>query len=229
MVWLPCLLVGCASETFIGREDLKQVQGSELPAPTAADVSAGEQPYAINAADRVSVNVFGVPELEQTVTVDAAGNIALPLAGSIHVAGRTPAELSTLIADRLRGRYVRNPQVTVNVDAVNQLVTVSGQVQQPGMYPIVGPMTLMRAVARARGLTDYGNTKFVVVYRRVQQQEFAAVYDLRAIRQGLYADPRIYANDVIYVGESGPRRALQTIIAGSGLISTPIIFAIQNL
>ncbi|WP_447411839.1 SLBB domain-containing protein, partial [Clostridium perfringens] len=78
-----------------------------------------------------------------------------------------------------------------------QTVAIDGQVNTPGLYPVVGRMTLMRAIASAKGLADFAQPSYVVVYRRVNNQEMAALYDLRAIRNGAYADPDIFANDIV--------------------------------
>jgi polysaccharide export outer membrane protein len=179
--------------------------------------------------DQMSIDVFGVPELSKTVQADASGRISLPLVGDLDAAGKTPLQLARLIEDRLKGRYVRNPQVVVNVtNTVSQTVTVDGEVRDPGLYPIVGRMTLMRAIARAKGLTEYARASHVVVFRRVSEKQMAALYDLRAIRQGLYEDPEVYNDDVVMVGESQARRIFSSVIQGSGLLTAPIIALVQR-
>ncbi|MBI0477174.1 polysaccharide export protein [Sphingomonas sp. MA1305] len=214
---------GCAREKFEGRPGLQMVENSTLPAPTRADLVQLQRPYVIGPADRVAIDVYGVPELSRTVQVDTNGRISLPLAGDIEAAGNTPAQLAGLIAASLRQRYVRDPQVTVNVDTVNQMVTIDGQVAKPGLYPISGQMTLMRVVATAEGATQYADLNYIVVYRQVNGTQYAALYDLRAIRDGIYPDPQIYPNDVVYVGESRGRRLFSDIIASSALLSAPLI------
>lgn len=219
-------LSGCAGERFVGRPDLKIVQNGILPPPGVQDLIQQRRAYVVGPYDTVDVNVYGVPELSRTVAIDASGAMTLPLIGELNGAGLGTTELSRIIADKLR-QYVRNPQVTVSANKVSQSFTVDGQVKTPGQYPIVGPMTLMRSVARAEGVTDYADTNYVVVFRQVQGKQMAALYDLRAIRQGIYADPEIYANDVVYVGESGGRRLFQVFIQGGALLTGPLI-AILN-
>jgi polysaccharide export outer membrane protein len=96
-------------------------------------------------------------------------------------------------------------------------------VKQPGLFPIVGRMTLMRAIARAQGVTEFARENHVVVFRRVNDQNMAALYDLRAIRQGLYADPEIYANDIVLVGESHARRVFHDFLQASGFLAAPLV------
>lgn len=219
-------LSGCGGERFIGRPGLQIVQNDTLPAPDVQDLIQQRRAYVVGPYDTVDVNVYGVPELSRTVSVDASGAMTLPLIGELNAAGLGTTELSRLIADKLL-RYVRDPQVTVSANKVSQSFTVDGQVKTPGQYPIVGPMTLMRSVARAEGVTDYANTNYVVVFRQVRGKQMAALYDLRAIRQGIYADPEVYANDIVYVGESTGRRIFQTVIQGGALLTGPLI-AILN-
>ncbi|HEX8412628.1 MAG TPA: polysaccharide export protein, partial [Sphingomicrobium sp.] len=79
------------------------------------------------------------------------------------------------------------------------------------------------ALARAQGVTEFARTNYVVVFRTVGGQQYAALYDLRAIRGGAYVDPEIYANDVVLVNESRGRRVFQSLVATSPLLSAPLI------
>jgi polysaccharide export outer membrane protein len=224
------LLLGCATTPPLRtNENVTVSDTGVLPPPTRQDLGGQTRAYAIGPFDRLAVEVYGIEDLSRTIQVDASGLISLPLAGQIQAAGMTTTELSSAIAQRLVGRYVRNPQVTVNmVEAVSQVVTVEGEVQEPGLYPVVGRMTLMRAVARAKGTTEFARLSHVVLFRRVDGRQMAALYDLRAIRAGMYADPEIYANDIVVVGESQARRLFRDLINGSGLITTPIIALLNS-
>jgi polysaccharide biosynthesis/export protein len=226
------LLTGCASggaKYTLGANSAGTViKGTELPAPSAADSQAEERPYLVGAFDKLTIDVFGLPELSQKVQADASGRLSVPLVGVVEAAGKTPIEISRMIEDGLRGRFVRNPQVTVNLEeTISQVITVDGEVKQSGLYPIIGRMTLMRAVATARGTTEFAKTTEVVVFRTVGGQKMAGLYDLKAIRVGNYADPEIYPNDVIVVGNSPSRRIFKDVIAVSPLFVAPLV-AILN-
>ena len=84
-------------------------------------------------------------------------------------------------------------------------------------------MTLMRAIARAGGTSDFADATHVVVFRTVEGRPMAALYDLRAIRLAAYQDPDVYPNDVIVVGESQARRIFPQILQASGLLLTPVV------
>ena len=223
-VALVPILGGCGgSSKYVGRPNLEFIADGKLPSPTREDLTVPARPYAIGPADQLTIDVFGVPELSRTVTVDLAGQIALPLVGTLNVTGMGAEDLTRLIAQRLR-TSVRNPQVTVNIaTAANQVVTVDGAVTSPGVYPVLGRMSLIRAIARAQGTTEFSKENHVVVFRRSGGREYATLYDLRAIRQGAYADPEIYSNDVIVVGESQARRLFKDVLAASTLLTAPII------
>lgn len=226
---LAAAAAGCAGPRLIGGPELTVVDRTALPQPTREDLGARGRLHVIGPFDQMAVDVFGVAELSRTVQADAAGRISLPLVGVIEAAGQTPQELATLVEQRLQGRYVRNPRVTVNMtNTVSHVITVDGEVREPGTYPVTGQMTLMRAIARAKGLTEFARASHVVIFRRVEGRDLAALYDLRAIRQGLYDDPEVFTNDVVMVGDSQARRLFRDIIQGSGLLTAPIIALLQQ-
>ena len=222
-------LASCAGPRFVGRSDLTVVDGAALPPPGRVNLAPEGRPSVIGPLDRIAIDVFGVAELSRTVQVDSSGNIAMPLAGTIQASGQTPEQLAAVIADRLRGRYVREPRVTVNVtEAISQVLTVDGEVKQPGIYPVAPNMTLMRAIARAQGITEFARQTHVVVFRRVDDRDMAALYDLRAIRLGMYEDPQVYANDVVVVGDSQARRIFRDVLQASGVLTAPLIAVLQS-
>lgn len=200
------------------------VQPGNLPPPATTDLIVPARAFVIGPLDQVSIEVYGLPELSRSVQVDASGQVSLPLIGTMKASGKTPAQLGEEYAAGLRGRYIRSPQVTVNLtDTVSQTVSVGGAVSSPGIYPVIGRMTLMRAITRAAGINEFAKEREVVIYRRVNNREMAALYDLRAIRAGNYPDPEIYANDVIEVGESRGRHIFKDLIAVAPLLSAPLI------
>jgi polysaccharide biosynthesis/export protein len=221
-------VAGCSSPRLIGGPSLTVVAQNELPPPTSRDLIGEPRLYLIGPFDRIAIDVFGIPELSRTVQVDANGSISLPLVGSITAAGKTPLQLSEAVSEALRREHVRDPRVSINLtETLSQVVTVDGSVTQPGLFPIVGRMTLMRAIARAQGVTEFARENHVVVFRRVDNRNMAALYDLRAIRQGLYPDPEIYANDIVLVGESHARRVFRDFLQASGFLAAPLVTLLQ--
>lgn len=202
---------------------------SGLPVPTRADQQPEGRPYLIGPFDKLRIEVYGIDELSRDVQADSSGQIAFPLVGVVNASGRTPQELGTEIATRLRGHHVRDPQVTVNLtESVSQVVTVDGEVHQPGQYPVVGRMTLERAIANARGTTEFARQGNVLIFRQAGGQQLVGLYNLQAIRRGLYPDPEIYPNDVIVVDEARARRLFQSLLQLAPTLTAPLIAVLQN-
>lgn len=225
-----CALTACAGQPPIqSAPGLTVIEGqAAMPAPNRGDLVAEDRLALVGPLDSISVNVFGVPELSREMQVDAGGRIAMPLIGTIDAGGKTAAELARDIEQQLSGRYVRNPNVTVNIiSSVSQVVTVDGQVVEPGLYPVTNQMTLLRAVASARGLTEFANEDDVVILRTVNGQRVAGLYNISAIRRGLYDDPSLYANDLVVVGDSPQRRLFRDFVSVAPLLAAPVIALLQ--
>jgi polysaccharide biosynthesis/export protein len=227
-------LASCAYGPTGGRVgetgQVRVVASDVLPAPLPGDTIGSTRSSLIGPLDVLIIDVFGVEEMAaREIAVDGAGRISVPLAGSILAAGNTPEQLAEVIAARLRENYMRDPLVSVNVkDAVSQFITVDGQVTQPGNYPLLGDMTLMRAVASARGLGEFAKQDDVVVLRTVNGQRYAGVYNIAAIRRGNYPDPAVYANDVVIVGDSVTLRRMRDFITILPAITSPLIYLLDN-
>lgn len=224
-------LAGCAGQPPIqSTANLTVIDGqSALPAPERADLAADDRVALIGPLDTITVRVFGVPELGGQMQVDTSGRIAMPLIGAVDAGGKTAAELAGDIGLALAASYVRNPDVTVNINSsVSQVVTVDGQVVEPGLYPVTNQMTLLRAVASARGLTEFAKEDDVVILRNVNGQRLAGLYNIGAIRRGLYSDPEIYANDLIVVGDSPQRRLFRDFISVAPLLAAPLVAILRN-
>lgn len=220
---------GCAGpKTYGGAPGLTLSRLQDLPAPARTDLAADSRPYYIGPHDRLQIDVFGIPELSREVQADASGRISMPLVGTIEAAGSTPSELAINLQDKLRGNFVRDPQVTVNLkETTSQVITVDGEVKEPGLYPVIGRMTLTRAVATAKGTSEFAKLSEVIIFRTVNGQRFAGLYDLRAIREGRYNDPEVFANDIVEVGDSPGRRLLKTLVTAAPAFLTPIVYLLR--
>ncbi|WP_231726097.1 MULTISPECIES: polysaccharide biosynthesis/export family protein [unclassified Sphingomonas] len=203
------------------------VETEALPEPTRGDLVAADRPALVGPLDTIGIDVYGISDLSLEVQIDASGRISMPLAGTIDVRGKAAYEVARDIENALR-RYVKDPVVTVNIlNSVSQVVTVDGSVTEPGLYPVTNQMTLMRAIASAKGVSEFGKLEDVVVLRTVDNQRMAGLYNIAAIRRGVYKDPPIFANDVIIVGDSPERRLFRDLVALSPIISAPLIVLLQ--
>ena len=228
-------LSGCASQApplAMANEGIVRVTSAEaLPPPPTSDVSSRLSSGTLAPRDHVSITVFNVPEMSlQDVEISSAGYVAVPLAGNFLAAGKSSDELSREIEAALQRNYVRNPRVAVNLrQAVGKVFTIDGAVNRPGEFPANENLSLMKAVAIAQGLSESAKLESVVIYRTVGQQQMAAIYDLAAIRQGVYPDPQIYANDTILVGESAARKLYRDAKLLLPTLASPLVFILQQM
>lgn len=230
LLLLVSVLSACGGrEPLVSTQRLTVVQDSNaLPAPDRNDLTAADRPSLIGPLDTIQVDVFNVPELSREMQVDASGRISIPLIGEIDARGKTASELASAVEAALRGRYVRNPEVTVNIrNSVSQVVTIDGQVVEPGLYPVTNQMTLLRAIASAKGMSEFARQDDVVILRTVNGRKMAGLYNVAAIRRGAYKDPAVYANDLIVVGDSPQRRLFRDFVSLSPLLAGPLIALLQ--
>ncbi len=153
LILLSCLAAallmgGCARQTF--RNDLFE--------------STYMAPYTLGSGDRIRVLVFGQDALSNTYSVNGSGSISMPLIADVPVHGLTTAQAERAIEARLRGGYLRDPHVSVEVDAYRPFF-VLGEVTVAGQYPFINGMTIRKAIAVAGGFTPRGYQKAAEITR----------------------------------------------------------------
>lgn len=184
----------------------------------AQDEAAAQR---IRAGDRLSVRVFGEPELSSDqYRVDAAGYFQMPLVGELIAAGQSPSELRAEIVRRLAGRFIRDPQVSVAVaEAAKSKYTVEGEVEDPGVFDAAPDSTLLTAIAQAKSPTNTARLDEVLVFRNVNGRRMGARFNLADVRSGRAADPQILAGDTIVVGFSAAKGAFRDFLQAAPLFS----------
>lgn len=190
--------------------------GADKPAPAGAatlavPLVAVARDYRVGPNDLIDVEVLDLDHLKRTVRVNAAGAISLPLIGQVTVAGQTSQEIEARIADRYREKYLQNPQVSVFIkEFTTERITVEGAVARPGIFPLTGRITLLRALALAGGFGPIANSSEVMLFRMNEKQEReVAVFDVDKIRAGNSDDPVIKGDDLIVVQRDGTRKLLK--------------------
>ena len=125
--------------------------------------------YTIALTDRLRIAVFQEPDLSIISRVDANGNINLPLIGEINVVALTLPDAQRTVEEAYRtGRFLRNPQVTINVEEyAPRTISVQGEVRNPGQLtlPIESGMTILDAITRSGGFTDTAKGNAVTITR----------------------------------------------------------------
>ncbi len=142
-------------------------------------VSFDEGPYTLDAGDKLRIVVFGQDQLSNSYIVDAEGQIALPLIGTVTARGLTTAQLAGAITGRLKQSYIREPSVAVEIETYRPFF-VLGEVTFPGQYPYVPNMTVENAIAIAGGFTPRAAKDKVTVSRRIQGAPMRFALPLRA-------------------------------------------------
>ncbi len=182
--------------------------------------------YRIGPLDALDITVYQEADIStRGAQVDAAGLISMPLIGRVQAAGRTTTQLADELRAKLAERFYVDPQVTVSIArSVAQRITVEGQVKEPGIYPISGPMTLLDAVALAKGEDENAALRQVIVVRYVNGQRMGAVFDMRRIRRGDDPDPAILPRDSIIVGNSSSKSAWHDLLRAAPLLNVFGVF-----
>ena len=191
------------------------------PVTTSATGFANPFPdYIIGPRDELSVSVFREPELSlQNVRVDSSGRFEMPLIGRIEASGKTPDQLSGEIEQRYLGRFLMEPNVTVNVSSVNsKRMTIEGAVNKPGVYELDGKTDLLTAIALGGGPLPEAKLKEVAVFRDINGQSTVAVFDLSRIRSGEAANPEILPGDIVVIGFSAFQQAFQEFLRTAPLL-----------
>ena len=180
---------------------------------SAADEAAD---YKIGSQDLLDISVYGQADFTRTVRVNSRGKISLPLVGQIDTVGLTALQVERLIADRLSENLLQNPQVTVFVkESLSARFTIEGAVGRPGVFPISGQVTLLRAIAIAGGKGSLGDLSNVKLFRtKTDGGNETLTFDVEKIRTGELPDPQIMNDDLIVVSQSRVRAAIKDSLFG---------------
>ncbi len=208
---LLIVLQGCKSSGGVtGLTDEAPTPASTSDArtvPTVKGIPPDPGPAAIpriSEGDLLQLEVFQAPEMSTKERVMASGEIFLPLIGAIKVAGLTQEEAEQLITRKLSENYLQNPQVNIFVEeSASQKITVVGDLNQPGVFPLKGSMTLMEAIAQARGVKNTAKDE-AVIFRKTEREGIRGyIIDLDAVQDGTTPDPLLVGGDTIHVAQSG--------------------------
>lgn len=125
---------------------------------------AQKESITIGPADLLHVKVLEAPELEQSARVTDAGTFPLIIGGSVNVVGLTPSGAAEAIAQALEsGHYLLSPHVSVTLEqTTTQNVTLSGDLQRPGVYPLPTPRPILDVIAAGGGLSVSADRRITI-------------------------------------------------------------------
>ena len=152
--------------------------------------------------DLLAINVWKEPEISRAVAVRPDGKISIPLIGELKANGLTPRALQSMIATKLRS-YLFEPEVTVIVQEIrSQRFNIVGEVNRPGTYPLIRPMTVLDAVALAGGFRDFAKiTKIYVLRLRPDGPRMRSPFNYKDVIKGhnFYQNLELEPHDTIVV------------------------------
>lgn len=122
----------------------------------------------LHVGDRIKVTVYGEESLNGVYDVNPAGNVTLPLAGTIKAAGRTTSQLQSEITRRYSSEYLTNPKVAVDIASLRPFF-VMGEVRSPGQFDYRNGLNVINAISAAGGLTYRGDRGHVLIQHAGQE------------------------------------------------------------
>lgn len=164
MIMLTSGLTSAHSQTRQQPQVRIPAGGATEPSDTPTIVVAPDQDYRIGARDVIEVRIEDATELSNTYQVNADGTFLMPYLKRVSALDKTPEELAKFIADSLRGRYLKDPQVLVVVKQYySHTFFIQGSVRKPGVYQMEGNPSLLNLVTVAGGLAEnHGSTAFII-------------------------------------------------------------------
>ncbi len=175
------------------------------PVPREQSLISLKPEYIIHSGDKLDVKFFYHPELNDVVTVRPDGRISLQLVQDVQAASLTPKELTKLLKSQYRSRIL-DPDISIIVRSFDSNhVFVDGQVRNPGMVKMNDEMTIMQAVAKAKGLKDTARTGEVLLIRKNGlKRGFVYTIDLDAAMSGtdVAQNVSLMPYDIVYVPKS---------------------------
>jgi polysaccharide biosynthesis/export protein len=138
-------------------------QGSEAAPPPNVIVAPNED-YRVGPGDYLEIRVEDAPELLTRTRVNTKGTILMPYLQYVAVRGKTTEEITNYVTEKLRGKYLKNPHVSVAITQVNShSYVIQGAVRRPGPFQIEGRTSLMRLISYSGGLLDnHGSRAYVI-------------------------------------------------------------------
>lgn len=198
----------------------------------------------VNSRDPSNVNMLNLPYISRNVgtpdnvgnyqglagyTIDSKGDINFPVLGKVHAAGLTRDGLAQTIQDMLAQRDIVKDAI-VTVEFENLAVSVLGEVNSPGKFPISKDnLTILEALAEAGDLTINGKRDNVRVTRREGDTQHTYFIDLTSAEK-TYSSPAFYLqqNDVVYV-EPNSARIRQSTVNGNNLVSASFWLSLTSV
>jgi polysaccharide biosynthesis/export protein len=175
------------------------ISGAALAAAEATGAALSD--YIIGAGDMLHIAVWKDEALTRQVVVLPDGKIGFPLIGQVSAAGKTVAELSKEIEQKL-ARFVPGVDLSVVVQQTGSMtIYVIGKVNSPGRFSIASDVNVLQALAMAGGLNPFAKRGDIKIFREAggATQIFTFDYDTVADGKDLRQNMRLKKGDVVLV------------------------------
>ena len=156
--------------------------------------------YVLQQGDEISIRVFRLPELDETVRIRPDGKLSTVLVADTEAAGLTTREFANVLQKRY-AQFFKDPEVSVIVkNFANLMVYVGGEVGQPGPVPLGGRLTVATAVIHAGGLKPSARMDTVMLVRNDgQNQPMVQRVNLKDVFNKGRPDISLQPFDVVFV------------------------------
>jgi len=201
------------------QSNLTSVPAPQTPSAPSTTEQSGVSLLTIGGGDLLKVSVFGAPESDQEVRVDQDGNLSLNFIGSVHVAGLTANAAQDLIAKKLvAGGFYAQPQVSIFVkEYATQGISVMGEVQHPGVYPILGARRLFDVISLAGG-TGPKAGRVVSISHRDHPESPRSVMLSNDAMESARSNIEVFPGDTVVVSRAGVVYVVGDVHKPSGVI-----------
>ena len=167
----------------------------------------------------LSLNVLDDADFVGTFRVDETGDIALPVLGTMHVAGETVAEARAQLEKRLLdGGLLKDPQVSLTVvEYTAPEVTIIGEVAAPGKYPLLAPRKLVDVLALAGGTTPAAGNEVEITHGSASIQPALVHYSKKTNPKAVEA-VIVQPGDTVQVERAGIVYVLGAVTRPGGFV-----------
>jgi protein involved in polysaccharide export with SLBB domain len=157
----------------------------------------------VGPGDVFHMEIVGEKDLPKDYQVASDGTVDLPFIHRVQVEGLEPQQIARLVRQKLiEEQILRDPSVVVTIEEYNsKRVTVLGQVQKAGSFPLTPGLTLIQVVSLAGGLNSIADQDRVNLTRKTKTGSRTVTLSLQAITEGRSPDIPLQAGDQIFVHE----------------------------
>ncbi|HEX8460704.1 MAG TPA: SLBB domain-containing protein, partial [Segetibacter sp.] len=190
--------------------------------------------YIIGPDDEINLNIYGYQEAKYTLKVGSEGDINIPYAGVMYVAGLTIEQATAKIKNKLASSGYANirtglTKVNVTVGRIRSIrVTILGEVRKPGTYTLPSLATAFNALYLSGGPTEIGSMRNIEIIRNGKIIEHLDIYDF-LVKGSQSGNVNLRDQDVIRIPSYKIRVSLEGQVKRTGLFEIKEGETLNNL